>query len=252
MESPKTFNEKIQWLKLTDRTPLHTQCADKYAVRSYVKNKLGEEYLIPLVLQTEDVSDLVPENFPDYPFIIKTNHDSSGGLIVRNKSKINWVKARREFRNKLKNNYYYGLGEWQYKNIKPCLIAEKLLSDVNGNIPPDFKLFCFNGRVKLIQLDLDRETAHKRNMYDTQWNLLDFKYIYEQGPDYPRPTSLDKMISLAEKIARDFIFVRVDFYNIGGKVYFGEITFHPESGAGKFIPEIWDSKLGQLLQLPAV
>lgn len=247
---PKTFNDKLQWLKIHERTPLHTQCADKYEVRKYVAEKLGTEYLIPLVFQSYDPNDLVPENFPDFPVIIKCNHDSSGGLFVRDKYKVDWEKARNSFAKRMKINYYHENGEWQYKNIRPCILAEKLLTDEAGNIPADFKLFCFNGKVAFIQLDLDRETSHKRNMYDLDWNLLDFKYIYENGKEYKRPASLEKMVELAEIIAADFSFVRVDFYNIGDRIYFGEITFHPESGFGRFIPDSWDRTFGDLLQLP--
>ncbi len=250
LESPKTFNEKMMWLKLNDRTALHTQCADKYKVREYVAEKLGEEYLIPMVFQSYDAADLRPENFPDHPFIIKTNHDSSGGVIVRDKSEVNWPELRHDFAKKLKTNYFYGSGEWQYKNIRPCIVAENLLKGEDGGVPPDYKLFCFHGKVKYIQLDLDRDTVHKRNMYDTDWNLLEFKYLYENGKHLKKPHKLDEMIRLAEIVAKDFVFVRVDFYNIEDKVYFGEITFHPESGMGKFVPEKWDAELGELLTLP--
>lgn len=248
--NPTTFNEKIQWLKLYDRTPLHTECADKYAVRNYVERKLGREYLIPLVFQTRNVNDIISENIPDYPIIIKTNHDSSGGIIVYDKSQTDWDAVRHALRKKLRRNYYYGKGEWQYKNIRRCVIAEKLLTDENGDIPVDYKLFCFNGKTKVIQVDIDRHTDHKRNMYDEHWNLLNCKYIYENGPDIVKPSCLTKMISLAETIAEDFTFVRVDFYNIGEKTYFGEITFHPESGSGRFVPAGWDKKFGELLHLP--
>ncbi len=249
LAAPKTFNEKLHWLNIHDRRPLHTQCADKYAVRRYVKGKLGPEYLIPLVFHSEDPADLIPEKFPDSPFIIKANHDSSGGVFVREKSRVDWAGLRKKFAKRLRINYYYENGEWQYKNIRPCILAEKLLTDEDGNIPADFKLFCFNGKVIFIQLDLDRESDHKRNMYDTQWNLLEFKYVYQNGRTYPKPVVLDKMVQLAEMIGKDFEFVRVDFYNIGEKIYFGEITFHPESGFGKFIPGSWDRTYGDMLRL---
>ena len=250
LNNPQTFNEKIQWLKFNERSLLLTQCADKWEVRKYVASKIGEQYLIPVVFQSYNSEDILEENFPDTPFIIKTNHDSSGGIIVRSKQEINWKKLRRTMKKRLRNNYYYVNGEWQYKNIIPCILAEELLTDDNGEIPVDFKFFCFNGKVEFIQLDLDRESGHKRNMYDAEWNLLPFEYAYPNGRHFPKPVLLDEMIDLVNKIAVDFAFVRVDLYNIGGKIYFGEITFHPESGIGKFSPESWDHKFGKLLLLP--
>lgn len=251
LENPSTFNEKLSWLKLNDRTPLHTQCADKYAVREHIAKKIGEEYLIPLVFHSKELKDVVPENFPDdMPFIIKTNHDSGGGVFVENKTDIDWKQARADLKLRLLDNYYYRSGEWQYKNIDTCILAEQLLIDENGEIPADFKLHCFNGKLGFVQVDIDRSTDHKRNIYDPEWNLLDCEYIYKKGRDIEKPKVLEKMKSLAEVIAKDFTFARVDFYNIGEKIYFGEITFHPESGTGRFIPQHWDQKFGDLLTLP--
>lgn len=252
LDNPATFNEKIQWLKLNERTPLHTECADKYAVRQFIDRKLGGEYLIPLIYQTEHVDDILPENLPDFPIIIKTNHDSSGGIIVRDKNEVDWSIVRQALRKRLRKNYYYGKGEWQYKDIRRCIIVEKLLTDENGKIPVDYKLFCFNGTLRLIQVDIDREIDHTRNLYDANWQLLDCKYVYENGPDLPKPAQLDKMRSLAETIAQDFTFVRVDFYNLREKIYFGEMTFHPESGSGRFTPDSWDKKFGEFLTLPPI
>ena len=250
LDSPQTFNEKMQWLKLNDHTPLHTQCADKFEVRKYVESKIGKDYLIPLFFQSYKASDLIEQNFPEVPFILKANHDSSGGVFISDKSEIDWQKLQKDFAARLKTNYYFESGEWQYKNIKPCIIAEKLLKDEQGNIPVDFKLFCFNGKVEFIQLDLDRETDHKRNLYDREWNLMECVYVYVNGRDYEKPKVLDKMIELAEVIAQDFSFVRVDLYNIGEEIFFGEITFHPESGFGKFFPGSWDKKFGGMLRIP--
>lgn len=250
LDAPKTFNEKLQWLKLHERTPLHTQCADKYRVRAHVEKKIGAEYLIPLVYQTENVEEIIPENFPEHPFIIKTNHDSGGGIFVHDKSEIDWGQVRDTLGKRLKHNYYHGHGEWQYKNIEPCILAENLLSDEQGNIPADYKLHCFNGKLGFIQIDLDRETDHRRNIYDPEWNLLECTYLYKKGATLEKPKVLDKMRELAEILASDFTFARVDFYNIGEKIYFGEITFHPESGTGKFTPQSWDQKFGELMTLP--
>ena len=250
LNNPQTLNEKIQWLKLNDRNKLQTICADKYAVREYIKNKIGEQYLIPLILNTEQVTDIIPEKMPDFPFIVKTNHDSSGGIIVKDKSKIDWQNAREKLATNLKRNYYYVNKEWQYKNIKPCIIVEKLLMDSDGNIPADYKLHCLNGKLAFVQIDLDRQTEHKRSIYDPDWNLLECGWLYPKGGVVEKPRHFDKMSSLAEKIAQDFCYVRVDFYNLNGAIYFGELTFHPGSGIEVFEPADWDKKFGDQLQLP--
>jgi hypothetical protein len=250
LNNPKTLNEKIQWLKLYDRTPLHTLSADKYAVRDYIKKKIGPEYLIPLFLKTNKPEEINVANLPDEPCIIKTNHDSGGGIFVKDKNNLDYKKTRMLLKRRLGKNYYWAKKEWQYKNIKPCIIVEKLLKDEKGKIPSDYKFHCFNGKLVFIQVDLDRATDHKRNLYNYKWDFLDFKWIYENGEVEERPQEFEKMKALAEKIAKDFIYVRVDFYNIGKEIYFGELTFHSESGFGRFTPQEWDLKLGQKLVLP--
>ncbi len=252
LDAPQTFNEKLCWLKLYDRTALHTTCADKYAVRAHVANKIGEKYLIPLYYHTENPEDIKADNLPDTPCIIKTNHDSGGGIFVHDKKLLNWEDIRAKLGTRLKSSHYYQTKEWQYKNIKPLIIVEQLLMDEDGNIPPDFKFHVCNGKLAFIQLDLDRSTDHKRNIYDSDWKPLDCRYIYENGTEVEKPEKLDEMIGLAETIAADFPFARVDFYFVGGDIYFGEITFHPESGIGRFIPMEWDHKFGKLLQLPGL
>ena len=257
LDHPKTLNEKINWLKLNDRTPLHTQCADKYLVRHYVSDVIGDDCLIPLVFQSYDVHDIEASNFPDFPFIIKANHDSSGGVIVRDKSQIDWKATRKHFRALLKKNYYYSGKEWQYKNIKPCVIAEKLLVNSSGAIPFDYKLHCFNGKVEVIQVDIDRYTDHKRNLYDIHWNLLPFtwslwrnnKPLWDNGRAIEKPTNLTKMITVAEQLAKAFCYVRIDLYDFENMVYFGEITFHHGSGLETIYPESYDLELGNRVNL---
>jgi len=145
LDNPQTFNEKLQWLKLNDRTALHTICADKYKVRDYVKEKIGEEYLVPLVFETKNPKDIIPENLPDYPVIIKTNHASYGGVIVRDKSQHNWKTVQKTLAKSLRINYYYKSKEWQYKNIERRIVVEKLLTGDSGDIPFDYKMHYFNG-----------------------------------------------------------------------------------------------------------
>lgn len=252
LDNPRTFNEKLTWLKLNDRTIFHTGCADKLEVRDYVRVMIGKGYLIPLVFESDDINDVAPENFPDdMPFILKTNHDSGGGIVVKNKFGvgIDWFETRRKLQVRLLKNYYYRSKEWQYRDIDRKIIAEKLLMDENGNTPNDYKFHCFNGKVKFIQVDIDRDTDHRRNLYDTDWELIPCRYVYKNGKHVERPKVLNKMIELAETLSVNFKFARIDFYNIGEKIYFGEITFHPESGTGKFFPEYYDLKFGEYLEL---
>lgn len=250
LENPQSLNEKIQWLKLHDRSELHVICADKYKVRDYVEKKIGKKYLIPLILETRNVSDLNSQKITDSKFIVKTNHDSGGVQIVRHKSTIDWTEIRKKFSKFQSSAYGKSKGEWQYDKIEPRILVEKLLLDENGQIPSDFKLHVMNGEVKIIQVDMDRAIEHKRNLYDSEWNLLPFIWKYKNGSAQKKPKMLHEMIRLAKILATDFVYVRVDFYNIEKKIYFGELTFHPESGFGKFIPDKCDFEMGKLLKLP--
>ncbi len=250
LENPQALNEKIQWLKLNDRSELHVICSDKLQVRGYVREKIGEEYLIPLLLETKNASDLNPEQITESQFIIKTNHDSGGIHIVENVENLDWAAVRKKFNNFQGNDYGKTKGEWQYRKIDPKIIVEKLLLDEQGKIPSDFKIHVMNSKVKFIQVDLDRATEHKRNIYDPEWKLLPCEWRYKNGRSIKRPIMLKEMIQLAEKLADAFVYVRVDFYNIGKEIYFGELTFHPESGFGKFSPETCDEELGSFLKLP--
>lgn len=259
LDNPKTLNEKIIWLKLNDRTPLHTQCADKYEVRSFVSEKIRKEYLVPLFFHTQNPKEITPENIPDIPCVVKTNHDSGSVFFVRDKNQVNWTDLQKQLKSHLKNNYYWQSKEWQYKNIKPRIIVEKLLLDKNGNIPFDYKLHCFNGKVNMIQVDIGRGSGHHyRNWYSTAWEREPYRWSSPKGngiytdpskDDVPKPQNLDKMIELSEKLAQSFRYVRVDWYDMDGQLYFGEITFHHDGGNQKILPEIWDKKLGDLLRL---
>lgn len=249
LENPKTFNEKIQWLKLNDKNPSNSLYADKFAVRTYIKEMIGEKYLIPLVYHTDNPADIINENIPDFPCIIKTNHGSSGGIIIRDKSKVDWKNLRKKLSTSMKNNYYYGSKEWQYKDIKPRILVEKLLLNANSNIPNDYKFHCFNGKVEFIQVDIDRYKVHKRNLYDTNWKFFDFRLRREHGNPTEKPNALNEMISIAKRLGANFPYIRVDLYNLGSEVYFGELTFHPGSGFEPFKPVKWDRVFGDKLQL---
>ncbi|WP_319500559.1 ATP-grasp fold amidoligase family protein [uncultured Draconibacterium sp.] len=259
IENPQTLNEKIQWLKLYDRTNLHTRCADKYKVREYVKSKIGESYLVPLVFETKNVRDLIPDNFPDYPVIIKTNHDSSGGVIVRNKAETDWKRLQKHFNKLLKSNYYYKSNEWQYKNIERRLVVEKLLVRKDGGVPYDYKVHCFNNKAITIQVDIDRSGEHKRNWYSSSWKREPFWWSSLKSGgrrtdpakwDVDKPECLPELIRLSEILSQEFIYVRADWYIVDNWIYFGELSFHHDGGLHPIWPKEWDYKLGQLLKLP--
>lgn len=260
LKSPQTLNEKLNWLKLHDRKPLYTQCADKYAVRSYIKEKIGEEYLVPLFFMTQNPKDITFDALPDEPCVIKTNHDSGGVHIVKDKKQVNFSQLQKKLKKSLKRNYYYRSKEWQYKDIEPKIIVEKLLMGVNGELPSDYKIHCFNGKVEFIHIDFDRFTDHKRIWFDKNWEVMPF-YWFVKKEYYPgiklvnpedviKPDQLDKMIELSEILSKQIPYVRIDWYINQNKIYFGEITFHHDSGFVPIYPKEWDVKLGQLLTLP--
>lgn len=258
LENPKTLNEKIQWLKLNDRTELHTHCADKIKVREVIKEELGEKYLIPLVFVSENIEDLTVDILPNFPFIIKTNHDSGSYFIVKNKESIDLRSIKEKLKKALRNNYYFYSKEWQYKNIQPKILIEKLLLDLNGNIPRDYKLHCIHGKVEMISVDLDRGTrSHRRNWYNKDWKKLPFDWAstingvktIQTDKDVSKPICLDEMIRESERISNLFKYVRVDWYELNGKLYFGELTFHHDSGMKPIEPYEYDLKYGNKLIL---
>jgi hypothetical protein len=258
LRNPKTLNEKIVWLKLNDRTALHTQCADKFAVRDYIKEQIGDKFLVPLVFHTKNPSEVISNNISEYPVIIKTNHDSGGGIFVYDKSIINWKEVQKSLKKRMSKNYYWQSKEWQYKNIVPEIIVEKLLVDSKGNIPFDYKVHCFNGKVNMIQVDMGRGSEnHYRNWYSKEWQrepyqwtiLKNGKEIQSSENDLDKPINLAQMIELSETLSKPFSYVRVDWYDLDNQLFFGELTFHHDSGNRPITPVEWDLKLGKKLKL---
>lgn len=249
LNHPKTFNEKLQWLKLNDRNPQYTKMVDKYEVRKYISDKIGEKYLIPLIGGPwDDTSEIDFSQLPNQ-FVLKCTHDSGSIVICRDKKNFDKKKLD-ELNRKLKKNFYYEGREWPYKNVRPRIIAEKYMEDSCTHELRDYKFFCFNGSVKYFKVDFNREVAHRANYYNVKQELMEFGEVI-CPPDFEKkiniPLDLNEMISLAEIIAKGTKFVRIDFYYANGLVYFGEITFFPMSGYGKFIPEEWDYILGEQL-----
>ena len=251
-ENPRSFNEKIQWLKLNYRDPLLTKCSDKLEVRKYIREKIGESYLVELLDVYDRVGQIDLEKLPD-KFALRINHGSGQNLICRDKSKLDWTGARNELREwiKPKSNHYYYSYEWGYKGIRPRIVCEKHLEDLEGGVAGDFRLYCFNGRAKIILVCSDVLTDIKVDYFDLEWNKLPIRGAYQNiGKGVKKPERFDLLVELAEKLARPFPFVRVDFLEVGGEVYFGEMTFYPGNGTVPFSPMEWDHTLGDMLVLP--
>lgn len=251
LDKPKTFNEKIQWLKLYDSTAEKTKLADKYLVRDWIKEKIGEEYLIPLLGVWDRFEDIDFDTLPDQ-FVLKANHGSGWNVIVKDKESLNIEATRTKFNNWMKKNFAFCNGlELHYKDIEPKIIAEKYIKTDSGSVN-DYKFFCFNGNIELIWVDANRyEGQHIRNIYSPDWELLPVTKDYpnDAGMDL-KPECYEKMNELARILSKDFICVRVDFYEVDGKVYFGEMTFTSGSGYGTFNPPEFDYELGSKLKLP--
>ena len=251
LEHPETFNEKLNWLKLYDRRDEYTKMADKYEVRQYIADKIGEEYLIPLLGVWKRPEDIDLAQLPDQ-FVLKCTHDSASVVICRDKENFDWEAAKKKLSKSLAVNYFYPSREWPYKNIVPRVIAEQYMVDESGTELKDYKIYNFGGKPELIQVDFGRFVHHERNLYDLDWNYIDEQIEYPKNPEVTiaRPEHLDLMLELAEKLSEGMPSVRTDFYSINGKVYFGEITFYQEAGFAHFSSDQYDRYLGSLIQLP--
>ena len=251
LKNPQTFNEKMQWLKLHNRKPEYTMMVDKYRVREYIKEKIGGQYLIPLVggpwKSAEDIDfNALPEQF-----VLKCNHDSGSVVICKDKAIFDIKAAKKKLNYCLKHNFWCLGREWPYKNVKPCIIAEKYMVDESGSELKDYKVFNFNGNPEIISVDFERFILHKRNLYDTEWKYIEAVIEYPTDPNVQidRPNTLKEMLHLAELLSKDFPFLRTDFYSIEDKLYFGEMTLFHESGFGRFIPENYEVELGEKIVL---
>lgn len=254
LNKPKTFNEKLQWLKLHDRKKIYTTMVDKHRVKEYVANIIGKQYIIPTLGVYNEFDEINFEKLPN-KFVIKCTHDSGGLVICNDKEKLDTDYARKKITKSLKTNYYPLGREWPYKEVKPRIIVEKYMIDSKSKELRDYKFFCFNGKVKCFKIDFDRFSNHRANYYDKSGQLLEFGETMFK-PDYTRnlsmPINLNEMIKLAEKLSKNIAFLRVDFYEIDNKIYFGELTFFPASGFGKFTDKKWDYKLGEMIDLNGV
>lgn len=250
LKNPQTFDEKLNYLKIHDRRPEYTMMADKYAVRDYVEEQIGEEYLIPCLGVWERVEDIDFEELPNQ-FVLKCTHDSASVVICTDKSSFDKESAVKKLTKAMETNYFYGSREWPYKDIKPRVIAEQYTVDESGTELKDYKIYCFDGKPELIQVDFGRFVHHERNLYDTDWNFIDKQIEYPKNPNHQieRPKHLEEMLDLAGKLSVGIPSVRIDFYDTFDRVYFGEITFYQEGGFAKFEPEEYAYELGKLIKL---
>ena len=254
LRNPQKFTEKMQWLKLHDRNPVYHQLVDKYEVKPIVANIIGDEYIIKTLGVWDRYEDIDFDALPNQ-FVLKCTHDSASFTVCLDKSKFDKSKHAWKYNEVyMKRDYYHFENkQWVYKGIKPRIIAEKYVEDDRYESLSDYKLYCFNGIAKGVYVTINRFTNLSVSMYDMDWNLMPFEHIHpNQGEKVDKPKNLELMKELAEKVAKyiDNPFVRVDFYEVKGKVYFGEITFYPEGGMCYFKPENWDYVLGSWLKLP--
>ena len=251
LNNPRRFNEKLQWLKLHCIHDEYTNLVDKYEVKQIVADKIGQDYIIPTLGVWNRFEEIDFDSLPD-SFVLKCTHDSGGLVICTNKNELDKKKARKKIERCLRRKYFYQHREYPYRNVKPRIIAEKYMSDESGWQLKDYKVFCFNGEPRFIEVDYDRYVGHKLNVYDLDWNFVDFCMTSpnDRSVHIQKPTRLDEMIGLAKVLSKNTEFVRVDFYSINDRLYFGELTFHPGSGLIDFHPDKYDYILGDMLILP--
>lgn len=254
LKNPKTFNEKLQWLKLYNHKPEYTIMVDKVKAKEYVAKLIGEEHIIPTLGVWDDPDDIDFDALPDQ-FVLKCNHNSGTGMcICRDKSKLDIEKVKAELRKGLKENYFMRWREWPYKNVPRKILAEKFMVDESGTELKDYKIFCFNGEPRYCQVISDRNTDEKIDFYDMHWKRLVGLVglndkVHNSEYAIPCPESFENMKQMASLLAKSIPFSRIDFYEINHQAYFGEITFFPATGFGNFNPREWNVKMGDMITL---
>lgn len=252
LNNPKTFNEKLQWLKLYNRKPEYVQMVDKYEVKQYVAERIGAEYVVPCY-GVWDTFDEIPFDELPNQFVLKTTHDCGGVVICQDKRTMDKAGAKRKLEKHLKRNYYYGNREWPYKNVKPRIIAEQYLVDESETELKDYKFFSFDGTVKAMFVATDRyaDTETCFDFYDECFQHLPFTNGHPNAKTAPsKPENYREMLQVAERLSQGFPHVRVDLYSTNGKIYFGELTFYHWSGMVPFEPDYWDETMGSWIKLP--
>ncbi len=252
LDSPKSFNEKLQWLKLHDRKPIYTQLVDKYEAKRIVADKIGEQYIIPTLGVWDRFDDIDFDKLPD-KFVLKCTHDSGSYMICHNKETFNYKAARKKFNRCLKLSFYWTDRQWPYKDVKPRIIAEEYMEDDATKELRDYKFFTFNGQVKALFIATDRSNQNedtKFDFFDENFNHLPITNGHPNANPTPdKPLCFDEMKKLASVLGKGIPQVRVDFYEVNGRVYFGEMTFFHWSGMVPFEPEEWDTIFGSWINL---
>ena len=257
LDNPKTFNEKLQWLKINDRRPEYTMMVDKYLVRDYIREELGEEYLIPLIGAWDSPDEIDFDALPDR-FVLKCNHNSGVGMyICRDKSKMDVEAVKKELRRGLAQDYYLTGREWPYKNVPRKIICEKFMSDSpDASDFTDYKFFCFDGKVDCVMVCLERSSGDtKFYFFDEDWKLKRLNIRGKNAPEgftIPKPSCMDEMFAIAAKLSVGMPFVRVDLYQSNDQIYFGELTFFPDSGFDGNLLSETDEYFGSLIDIGKV
>lgn len=253
LENPQTFNEKLQWLKLYDRKPIYTTMVDKSEVKAYVAERIGEEYIIPTLGVWDSFDEIDFDALPKR-FVLKCTHDSGGLVICKDKARLDLGAARKKIEKSLKRDFFAFGREWPYKDVKPRIIAEQFMEDPVTQELRDYKFFCFDGEVKALFVATERQKPGeevKFDFFDPDYNHLDFRQGHKNAQTSPeKPLQFELMKELAAKLSAGVPHVRVDFYEVAGKVYFGELTFFHFGGWVPFEPEEWDFAFGSWIRLP--
>ncbi len=247
LKEPKDFNQKVLYLMLKEFGEKQTKCSDKYLVREYVKEKGLEDILTKLYYKYNNANEINFEKLPD-EYVLKPNHGCGNIFVVTKHNTYSREDIIKSLNNALLKNYAKETLEYQYNNIKPCILCEQYLKEENRETPTDYKISCFNGKAKFILVIADRNTEMKKAYYDLDWQKMDCT-IKPQNGNFEKPKNFEKMIEIAEKLSEDFKFVRVDLYNINGNIYFGELTFTPRGGINTTIKQEYLDKWGELIKL---
>ena len=252
-ENPKTFDEKLNWLKIHNRNPQYIQLVDKYEVKKYISDIIGSQYIIPTIGVYDSFNEIDFDLLPNQ-FVLKCTHDSGGLVIVKDKERLNIKEVKRKINHSLSKNYFFSCREWPYKNVKPRIIIEEYKEDSATKELRDYKFYCFNGLVEAVLVATNRQNYKEElnfDYFDTNFNHLDWKnHWHPNAKNEPiKPKNFEKMVELAGKISKGFPHVRVDFYDVNGRIFFGELTFYDQGGYLKIHPDEWDRKWGELIDL---
>lgn len=247
LDNPKTYNEKLQWLKLNDRKPEYTKMVDKSESKKYVSEIIGEQYIIKTLGLYEKFDDIDFDKLPNQ-FVLKCTHDSGGIVICKDKDKLDKKAAKKKLSKHLTRNYFYKYREYPYKNVKPMIMVEEYMEDKNDEDIKDYKIYCFDGEPKVIDVCSNRSVKLEQSYFDADWNLIN---IFEGGSirnnNIIKPAHFEEMKDIARSLSKGLKTVRIDLYEINNRVYFSEITFYSNAGMEQFEPEEFNEKMGDMI-----